>query len=91
MARASVEGDGNRRHGASLSIENKAATSDVEWVVQVSCLSWVSRPAVFFSSRLSRAIAPLPFVISTGAKRSGEICGSVGVPWKCFGNPIVSQ
>jgi hypothetical protein len=26
----------------------------------------------------------LPFVISTGAKRSGEICGPAALPWKCF-------
>ena len=26
----------------------------------------------------------LPFVISTGAQRSGEICGSAVLSWKCF-------
>ena len=26
----------------------------------------------------------LPFVISTGAQRSGEICGSAALSWKCF-------
>jgi hypothetical protein len=26
----------------------------------------------------------LPFVISTEAQRSGEICGSAALPWKCF-------
>jgi hypothetical protein len=26
----------------------------------------------------------LPFVISTGAQRSGEICGSVVQSWKCL-------
>jgi hypothetical protein len=26
----------------------------------------------------------LPFVISTEAQRSGEICGSAVLPWKCF-------
>src|ERR1700678_2181857 len=26
----------------------------------------------------------LPFVISTGAKRSGEICGIADLSWKCF-------
>jgi hypothetical protein len=28
--------------------------------------------------------APLPFVISTGAQRSGEICGPAVLSWKCF-------
>jgi hypothetical protein len=28
--------------------------------------------------------AALPFVISTEAKRSGEVCGSAGLSWKCF-------
>jgi hypothetical protein len=31
-----------------------------------------------------RAITALPFVISTGAQRSGEICGSAVHSWKCF-------
>ena len=26
----------------------------------------------------------LPFVISTGAQRSGEICGSAVLSWECF-------
>ena len=30
------------------------------------------------------ASAALPFVISTEAQRSGEICGSAVPPWKCF-------
>jgi len=34
--------------------------------------------------RLHRAISTLPFVISTGAQRSGEICGSAVPSWKCF-------
>src|ERR1700735_683231 len=34
--------------------------------------------------RLSLKDAALPFVISTGAKRSGEICGSAVPSWKCF-------
>jgi hypothetical protein len=28
--------------------------------------------------------ASLPFVISTEAQRSGEICGSAALSWKCF-------
>jgi hypothetical protein len=28
--------------------------------------------------------AVLSFVISTGARRSGEICGSAVFSWKCF-------
>ena len=31
-----------------------------------------------------RTTAPLSFVISTGAQRSGEICGSAVLYWKCF-------
>src|ERR1700733_1876398 len=27
---------------------------------------------------------PSPFVISTGAQRSGEICGPAALPWECF-------
>jgi hypothetical protein len=30
------------------------------------------------------AITTLSFVISTGAQRSGEICGSAVLSWKCF-------
>jgi hypothetical protein len=37
-----------------------------------------------FPEPLSRAITALPFVISTGAQRSGEICGSADPSWKCF-------
>jgi hypothetical protein len=28
--------------------------------------------------------ATLPFVISTGAQRSGEICGPADLSWECF-------
>jgi hypothetical protein len=35
-------------------------------------------------SNYSPGSAVLPFVISTGAQRSGEICGSAALPWKCF-------
>jgi hypothetical protein len=37
-----------------------------------------------FPGSLLRAITALPFVISTGAQRSGEICGSAVSSWKCF-------
>jgi hypothetical protein len=33
---------------------------------------------------LLRAITTLPFVISTEAQRSGEICGLAVPSWKCF-------
>jgi hypothetical protein len=29
-------------------------------------------------------VTALPFVISTGAQRSGEICGAAVLSWKCF-------
>jgi hypothetical protein len=41
---------------------------------------------------LLRATTALPFVISTGAKRSGEICGLAVPSWKCFStDPHTSQ
>jgi hypothetical protein len=36
----------------------------------------VERSAVILPKPLHRATTTLPFVISTGAQRSGEICGS---------------
>ena len=33
---------------------------------------------------LSPGSTALPFVISTEAQRSGEICGSAVLPWECF-------
>jgi hypothetical protein len=43
--------------------------------------------------RMRRAIATLPFVISTGAQRSGEICGLAVPAWECFSGflPIRSR
>jgi hypothetical protein len=38
----------------------------------------VEGPAVLVQQQLPRNVTALPFVISTGAKRSGEICGCLG-------------
>jgi hypothetical protein len=38
---------------------------------------------LLFSNYCPRSTA-LPFVISTGAQRSGEICGAAAPSWKCF-------
>jgi hypothetical protein len=51
--------------------------------------SWACRPTqgdekrLLFSNYCPWKYA-LPFVISTGAQRSGEICGSAVLSWKCF-------
>jgi hypothetical protein len=37
-----------------------------------------------FPEPVFRTITTLPFVISTEAQRSGEICGSAVPSWKCF-------
>ncbi len=42
------------------------------------------KPTVEFIVRSLRAITTLPFVISTGAQRSGEICGSSVLSRECF-------
>jgi hypothetical protein len=47
----------------------------------------VERSAVCLSLTLMRTIATLPFVISTGAQRSGEICGSA-LSWECFSSAL---
>src|SRR6202789_2936508 len=45
-------------------------------------------PKAMESGSCSATIVPgsttLPFVISTGAQRSGEICGPAVLPWECF-------
>src|ERR1700677_5102227 len=46
--------------------------------------SEVERSAVLVPSTLLRATTTLPFVISTEAQRSGEICGPAVLSWKCF-------
>src|ERR1700691_3770833 len=40
--------------------------------------------SAFVQQPLFPGSAALPFVISTGAERSGEICGSAVLSWKCF-------
>src|ERR1700733_14741589 len=37
-----------------------------------------------YSATIVPGSTTLPFVISTGAQRSGEICGSTVLSWKCF-------
>jgi hypothetical protein len=39
----------------------------------------VEGPAAPIRQQLPRNVTALPFVISTGAKRSGEICGCLGL------------
>jgi hypothetical protein len=38
----------------------------------------------FSSATTLSGSAPLHFVISTEAKRSGEICGSAALSWECL-------
>jgi hypothetical protein len=63
--------------------------------------SWACGPPKVMKNRSCSATnvpgsTALPFVISTGAKRSGEICGSAVRSWKCFPaksspNPTANQ
>ena len=43
---------------------------------------------LLFSNDSSHGSTGLPFVISTEAQRSGEICGSAVLSWKCFSTEV---
>ena len=45
------------------------------------------KPNVFCPAAALDGSAVLPFVIPTGAKRSGGICGSADSSWECFFRP----
>ncbi len=70
-------------------MERSAVQRSLSWECFSTEESWAFGPPKAMKNRFSSATtlsgsATLPFVISTEAQRSGEICGSAALSWKCF-------
>jgi hypothetical protein len=62
-----------------MRLSHEKKTADLSATAPVESIS-------FFQSthQMLNGSAALPFVIPTGAKRSGGICSSTDLSWKCF-------